>query len=55
MNNLVSSVNHQAELDNYRQNLMDWCIKTNDTKFLKKIILPSKSKKLSNQLFDKPY
>jgi arylsulfatase A-like enzyme len=55
MNNLVSSVNHQTELDNYRQNLMDWCIKTNDTKFLKKIILPSNSKITSNKLFDKPY
>ena len=55
MNNLVASTKHQTELDNYRQKLMDWCTKTYDTKFLKKIILPSNSKKKSNELFNKPY
>lgn len=55
MHNLVASTKHQTELDNYRQILMDWCTKTNDTKFLKKIMLPSNSKKTSNELFYKPY
>ena len=55
MNNLVASTKYQTELDNYRQKLMDWCTKTNDTKFLKKIILPNNSKITSNKLFDKPY
>tara|TARA_R110001592_G_scaffold157648_3_gene388529 strand:+ start:600 stop:2006 length:1407 start_codon:yes stop_codon:yes gene_type:complete len=55
MHNLVASLKHQSEIDSYRQNLMDWCIKTNDTKFLKKIILSSTSTKTSNKLFDKPY
>lgn len=55
MNNLIASAEHQTVIDDYRQKLMDWCIKTKDTKFLKKVILPSNSKKSSSELFDKPY
>lgn len=55
MNNLVNSKKHQQELDNYRQKLIDWCIKNKDNTFLRKAILPSNSKKSSSELFDKPY
>ena len=55
MNNLVFTKNHQLEIDTYRQKLIDWCRNTNDTKFLRKTILPSNSKKSSSDLFDKPY
>ncbi|TXD46773.1 sulfatase [Polaribacter sp. IC073] len=55
MINLVASQKYLPELDQYRKKLIDWCIKTNDTKFLRKIILPSNSKMSSSKLFDKPY
>lgn len=55
MNNLIKSKKHQQKLDEYRQKLIDWCIKTKDVKFLRKTVLPSNSKKSSIELFDKPY
>lgn len=55
MNNLALSKSNIKILDQYRQNLYDWCKATNDVSFLKKIILPSTSKMSSSELFDKPY
>lgn len=55
MNNLVSLKNHIKIVDEYRQKLMDWCIETNDSRFLRKIILPTNSSKSSSELFDKAY
>ena len=55
MNNLALSKSNIKILDQYRQNLYDWCKATNDVSFLKKIILPTTSKMSSSELFDKPY
>lgn len=55
MNNLAKSNSNLKNLDQYRTYLYDWCKGTNDTSFLKKIILPSTSKLSSSSLFDKPY
>lgn len=55
MNNLANNQNHTPLIDAYRQKLMTWCQNTNDTQFLKRIILPSSSTISSSELFDKPY
>ena len=55
MKNLVSSKNYSEKLDEYRQKLLDWCKDTNDTKFLRKVLLPSNSTITSSELFDRPY
>lgn len=55
MENLVNSQSHVKKLDQFRQNLLDWCRETNDTKFMKKLIIPSNSTLLSRDLFDKSY
>ena len=55
MKNLVASKDHQQKLNDYRKKLTNWCIKTGDSKFLRKTILPTNSKKLTIELFDKPY
>lgn len=55
MNNLVSSKNHLKELDDFRGILHNWCVENEDHKFLKKVILPSKSKISSSTLFITPY
>ncbi|WP_139958490.1 sulfatase family protein [Flavicella sediminum] len=55
MNNLANSKKHLKILDTYREYLHKWCSKTKDYKFLKKIILPSKSTFTSDALFLTPY
>lgn len=55
LNNLATSKSYIKIIDEYRQYLLDWCKTTNDTKFLRKIILPSTNKMHSSELFDKPY
>ncbi|NKI27372.1 sulfatase-like hydrolase/transferase [Arenibacter sp. 6A1] len=55
MNNLVHSGAYLEKLDEYRQKLLEWCKETNDTKFLRKVILPTNSTISSSELFDKPY
>jgi len=55
MNNLINSKTHLKILDRSRQRLLEWCKQTDDNKFLRKLILPSKSKISSTELFDKPY
>ena len=55
MKNLAGKDKYSKKIDECRQKLMDWCIETKDTKFLKKIILPSNSSKSSSELFDKSY
>lgn len=55
MNNLINSKNHLIQIDQFRQTLIDWCNNTNDTKFLKKAVIPSNSNMHSSELFDKPY
>ena len=55
MNNLVGLKSHSNKIDEYRQKLLDWCKETKDTKFLRKLILPSNSTIHSSELFDKPY
>ena len=55
MNNLVGLNSHSKEIDASRQKLLDWCKETKDTKFLRKLILPSNSTIHSSELFDKPY
>lgn len=55
MNNLIDSENHLKQIDQFRQTLIDWCNKTNDTKFLKKTVIPSNSKLHSSALFNKSY
>jgi arylsulfatase A-like enzyme len=55
MNNLVNSKTHIKIKDQFRKYLYNWCKETNDTSFLKKLILPSDSKLSSSSLFDKPY
>ncbi len=55
MNNLIYSKHHIKNIDQFRQTLIDWCKDTNDTKFLKKAVIPSTSKMYSSELFDKPY
>lgn len=55
MNNLINSKDELKQIDDCRQKLLDWCKQTKDTKFLKKIVLPTTSKLTSDTLFDKPY
>ncbi|WP_152287924.1 sulfatase family protein [Flavicella marina] len=55
MNNLVNSTYHNEILDNMRNTLHKWCIENKDYKFLKKVILPSKSDVSSSTLFMTPY
>ncbi len=55
MNNLINSKVHLKNVDEFRQKLIDWCKETNDTKFLKKMMLPSNSNKSSSELFDRSY
>ncbi len=55
MNNLAGSKSHLEELDKHREKLLEWCRDTEDTKFLRKIILPTKTTISSAELFDKPY
>ena len=55
MNNLAVSKSNLKIIDQFRQQLFDWCKSTNDVLFLKKLILPSSSKMSSSELFDKPY
>ncbi|MFB9058100.1 sulfatase [Mariniflexile ostreae] len=55
MNNLVNSEEFSKNIDDYRQKLLDWCKETEDTKFLRKVVLPSNSNMTSSDLFDKPY
>jgi arylsulfatase A-like enzyme len=55
MNNLAGIAIHSNIIDEYRQKLMDWCTETKDTKFLRKLILPTNSSKSSSDLFDRPY
>ncbi len=55
MNNLIESKLYSKITDQYREYLFDWCKSTNDTSFLKKIILSSTSKLSSEALFDKPF
>lgn len=55
MKNLANAEQHTKKLDEFRQYLYDWCKKTNDNIFMKKLILPSNSKLTSPDLFDKPY
>lgn len=55
MNNLAGIAIHSKIIDEYRQKLMDWCTETKDTKFLRKLILPTNSSKSSSDLFDRPY
>ncbi|MBJ7882988.1 sulfatase family protein [Gelidibacter salicanalis] len=55
MNNLANAQDHFELMDSYRQKLITWCQKTNDTQFLKRAILPSTTTMSSSLLFDKPY
>jgi arylsulfatase A-like enzyme len=55
MNNLVGAKKYLKILDIYRNRLHQWCLKTKDYKFLKKVVLPSKSTISSSELFLKPY
>lgn len=55
MNNLVGLEAQTQKIDEYRQKLLDWCQGTDDTKFLRKLILPTNSTMSSSELFDKPY
>jgi arylsulfatase A-like enzyme len=55
MNNLAGLEIHSKRIDEYRQHLMDWCTETKDTKFLRKLILPTNSSKSSSDLFDRSY
>jgi len=55
MNNLVGLESQTSKIDTYRQKLLDWCQQTEDTKFLRKLILPTKSSMSSSELFDKSY
>ena len=55
MNNLIHSKDQLQNIDTYRQKLLDWCKQTNDTRFMKKLVLPTNSKLTSDALFDKFY
>ena len=55
MNNLIHSKEQIQNIDDYREKLLNWCKKTKDTKFMKKLVLPSNSNLTSSDLFDKPY
>lgn len=55
MDNLIRSKDYSVKIDKYRQKLLDWCKVNNDKYFLRKLVLPTNSKILSNELFDKPY
>ncbi|WP_291864850.1 sulfatase-like hydrolase/transferase [Maribacter sp.] len=55
MNNLINSKKHLQKVDEFRRKLIDWCKQTKDTKFLKKVMLPSHTAINSSELFDKPY
>lgn len=55
MNNLIAVKKYLKEVDKKRQQLFDWCKQTNDVRFLRKMVLPSKSKISSSELYDKPY
>lgn len=55
MHNLINSKAELTHIDDCRQKLLNWCKQTNDTKFLKKIVLPTTSILTSDTLFDKPY
>jgi len=55
MNNLINSNSELNNIDEYRQKLLNWCKQTNDTKFMKKLVLPTNSSMTSDELFDKPY
>lgn len=52
MNNLAKNPEFLKILDQYRQHLYEWCKETDDTKFLRKVVLPSNSKLSSEVLFD---
>tara|TARA_R110002049_G_scaffold38978_6_gene120437 strand:- start:21392 stop:22888 length:1497 start_codon:yes stop_codon:yes gene_type:complete len=53
LNNLIKSKEYLEAIDDCRQKLIDWCKATNDTKFLKKLMLPSNSNMHSSELFIK--
>lgn len=55
MNNLIRDKEYLKEIDKKRQQLYNWCKETADTKFLRKIVLPTTSKESTSVLFDKPY
>lgn len=55
MNNLVGLKSHSNKIDECRQKLLDWCKETKDTKFLRKVILPTTSTIHSSELFVRPY
>lgn len=55
MNNLIANKKFLNEADQKRLQLYNWCMDTNDKKFLRKLVLPSTSKESSSVLFDKPY
>ena len=55
MDNLTNNQDHIQLIDTYRQKLITWAENTNDTQFLKRMILPSYSTKSASELFDKPY
>jgi len=55
MENLVGREIHAQKIDEFRQKLVDWCTETKDTKFLRKLILPTNSTQSSSDLFEKSY
>lgn len=55
MNNLIGLESQIQKIDQYRKKLLDWCQETKDTKFLRKLIIPTNSKISSSELFYKPY
>ena len=55
MNNLAGSQKHVQLIDTYRQKLISWCQNTNDSQFLKRMILPTNSTTSSSELFDRYY
>lgn len=55
MNNLIDSKDQLQNIDDCRQQLLDWCKQTDDRTFMRKLVLPSNSIMSSSELFDKPY
>lgn len=55
INNLVGLESQIQNIDHHRQKLLDWCRDTEDTGFLRKLILPTNSTMPLSELFGKAY
>ncbi|KKM70922.1 hypothetical protein LCGC14_1435860 [marine sediment metagenome] len=55
MDNLAGLKSQTSKIDEYRQKLLNWCQDTGDTKFLRKLMLPTKSMMSSSELFITSY